>query len=116
DERDGKVLVSDETGVAVLNAKTGKLIWKRNSRRISAGTYHGGSFKCETASALAADAPVVISYPDNCQQPFTAAKVTGMDFATGKVLWRRRDPRDPNTYGPYQNAPDELDGRLLDFF
>jgi outer membrane protein assembly factor BamB len=110
DQRDGKVLFTDRLSITALDAKTGRVVWQRSARKlVRQPTEIGG---CEISAALAADAPVVIVYPNSCDS-FEGERLLGLDLATGRQLWRKRDPRDPKRYSSYQTYLHPLDGRYV---
>jgi hypothetical protein len=105
DQRDGKVLWSDRTSITVLDAASGRVVWTRSARRLVRKP------DCEIAPSLAADAPVVIVYPNSCN--YDGEKILGLSLDDGQQLWSTRDPRDPRHYSSYQVHPHALDGRYI---
>lgn len=112
DQRDGKVLFAETKLITVLDARTGKRRWRRSAVAVQ-GSRTAKDVSCRMGTALAADRPVVIVYMEGCGKPFVAAKIVGLDLATGKKLWTARDPRDPDQFNPYFVHPHPLDGRYL---
>lgn len=115
DERDGRVLLSEAPRLTVLEARTGKVVWQRSARGITEHRGRDSSFPCSVRSALAADAPVVVVFPDNCENGigYQYTKIHGLDFATGKRRWTSLDTRSPEVFSPDDEQPHPLDGRFI---
>jgi PQQ-like domain len=113
DARDGVTMFSTGTTLVGFDTATGKQLWRRSAAKLGKARNGYARRRCEIAAALAADRPVIVVYPADCEYGFETTEIVGLDLKTGKQLWATEDPRDPELYSPYYEVPHPLDGRFL---